>query len=421
MSFISNNSILPAIPYYLIVLFPVFLVNARHWGSVVFGLLLICSLFYVRNLYLKRTWLNRNEFLYFIAFYIYFVVCIVSIIFSIDVDSSLKSLEIDARYLFVPLLYVMFLSVKPSLDHISYAFIALAIVSVLFTGYEELVLSKNYGGIYSRLFTGPILTIAFIWLSAQLLFIKDKKSVYAIILSAILIFLLANILFIGSRSSYLVLLAVFTFLFIRVGFRNSLLLFAAFILFIFASYFSIDSFKGRIDQSIHSLDIYLEQQNDNKARQSLSSFETRLQMAKIVKFSLSEYPITGIGKNNYNLLADKHIKSGELHPELAKHSHPHNAYVDVIVNQGLLGLASILFVFLYPLYVYIKNTRKNDKLALIGTLFSISILIFSLTETAVLSKNNFNAVFIVLGTLFFYLYQRGDIENEESQRIKTDK
>ncbi|HEX7400911.1 MAG TPA: O-antigen ligase family protein [candidate division Zixibacteria bacterium] len=93
---------------------------------------------------------------------------------------------------------------------------------------------------------------------------------------------------------------------------------------------------------------------------------TRIRLWQTSWNMIKDKPIWGIGLGNFGLLFNQYKVEGKYD----NYSHPHNDFLNVAVNSGLLGLLAYLYLWVVFLYTSIKAILKNKKA---GFLYSIQL------------------------------------------------
>ncbi len=112
-----------------------------------------------------------------------------------------------------------------------------------------------------------------------------------------------------------------------------------------------------------------------------SENETRLNLWKSSINISKDFPITGIGEDNFDYYIERYLVPGYYDVK----SHPHNDYLNVLVNSGIPGIISFLSIWIYIIWKGFE-TRKNaadpflKELALGGTLAVIGFMIGGLFQ-----------------------------------------
>mgnify|MGYP001417010628 CR=1 FL=1 len=113
-----------------------------------------------------------------------------------------------------------------------------------------------------------------------------------------------------------------------------------------------------------------------------------------------DHPFSGIGLNNYNYLCknDKryieYIKSKEYNIQDCV-SHPHNFYLQWLIETGIFGL---IFFIIYILSIFYFIIKKNLNLYTIISLTTLIILFWPIMSTGSLLKNHMGiSTFYIIG------------------------
>ena len=100
--------------------------------------------------------------------------------------------------------------------------------------------------------------------------------------------------------------------------------------------------------------------------------------------------VTGIGLNNFTLVCEEQIKYRKFNQNFGCTTHPHNIYIQVLVESGIVGLV-IFLVFVILLFLKIYKIKNLDfKLIFISIHLSI---FWPIMSTGSILKN-WNMVFI---------------------------
>ncbi|ASC63700.1 hypothetical protein B9P52_05045 [Achromobacter denitrificans] len=116
-----------------------------------------------------------------------------------------------------------------------------------------------------------------------------------------------------------------------------------------------------------------------------SSFGIRLQLWHASLLMFEKSPIVGIGPNNFRGELAQLGKQGIVSQEVVQgFGEPHNDLLAALSGYGLLGLASILALYLVPAAIFLRRLASDDRVirvgAQIGLLFCLGYCAFSLTE-----------------------------------------
>ena len=151
---------------------------------------------------------------------------------------------------------------------------------------------------------------------------------------------------------------------------------------------NIEVIEERLAEAQHDIALYQEGKAD-------TSIGARFEMWRFAWQEGSRYPLFGAG--TAQLQADK--DSWHAAADLAAFGHLHNEFLDAFARRGLVGLAVLLFLFVWPLVLYRRGEERDSPdaaaLRLAGRAQVLLYSGFSLTQAALFSHNS--------GLLFFVL------------------
>ena len=146
--------------------------------------------------------------------------------------------------------------------------------------------------------------------------------------------------------------------------------------------------EERLAEAQHDIALYQEGKAD-------TSIGARFEMWRFAWQEGSRYPLFGAG--TAQLQADK--DGWHATADLAAFGHLHNEFLDAFARRGLVGLAVLLFLFIWPLVLYRRGEERDSPdaaaLRLAGRAQVLLYSGFSLTQAALFSHNS--------GLLFFVL------------------
>ena len=114
-----------------------------------------------------------------------------------------------------------------------------------------------------------------------------------------------------------------------------------------------------------------------------------------------EYPVFGIGINNFFLESTKEKYMIKNYGPAS--NHPHQIYLEIISEVGLTGLAYFIFIFFYPIYYSIKSFKEAKKIILLSHLFLHIFFIFPILPTGSLFGTNYGIPFWFNLSILLYL------------------
>jgi O-antigen ligase len=133
----------------------------------------------------------------------------------------------------------------------------------------------------------------------------------------------------------------------------------------------------------------------------LGSVSARLEMWRVAVFIFKDNPVWGVGRGNYVNEVGGYVDRGLVHPEVTQNSQPHNAYLEMMVSKGAVGLLAFLALLFYPLSYFIRTFKSSPQTAMLGIIHVVGVATFSLFESAPLINGNFVTIFLVFLATFF--------------------
>ncbi|WP_227369560.1 O-antigen ligase family protein [Halomonas sp. M20] len=116
-----------------------------------------------------------------------------------------------------------------------------------------------------------------------------------------------------------------------------------------------------------------------------NSVGARLEMWRSALILIPERPLLGWGESDYLQARDELIEKGTIHPYLEKFDHVHNDVLDGWLKRGIGGLASLLALYLVPLFLFARRLRSPDirlrAFAIAGAALPVAYMGFGVTQT----------------------------------------
>jgi O-antigen ligase len=350
----DNNIFLKIISILCACLVPL-LVTGPFLPDLLLSVLSLWFLYYSVKKKIYRVF--RNSYFYF--FIGFWLACIFSSLFSEQILFSLKSsLPYIRIAIFALLITYLIDNHKEILDYFYYAFLISFFILILdgylqyFTGFNIL----NYPMFQSRvssffkdkLILGSYLVRLFPLLFALFL-IRDKKSSVENYGMFVLFILVDVLIFLsGERASFLFLnlSSFFIIIFIsKYKLARMLILGCAYCIILFISIYN-KQYYDRYITSVHDA-ISSEQSNrfinifspahDSFARTALNMFLDK--------------PILGHGPNSFRIKCNNPLYAEGSSP---CNTHPHNFYIQLLAETGIIGFLFLAGLFFYFIYLMIK-------------------------------------------------------------------
>ncbi len=336
---------------------------------------------------------------------LYFIGFVISIVFSLFFSNDLLScFQKSLSYILLMIAVPAFLTMI--LDKYSFAFLKLftyAFLLILFVGIffyffnpDVVLLDDRYRGVYGNPNGLGIACLLFFFLLQTILMKKPnlftQKEVIFII--SLIIF---NLLLSGSRSSLLVLVMYYVFLWAN---RISPLISTIVILFFGIGYTIILS-NLMYFISLFGLESFIRIETLENASGRFIAWEFIWQK---ISFSFSAFG-HGMGateelyKENYDLLSI-----------MGHQGNAHNSFLTIWYDTGILGLLGFLIGIVLSFFYSIKNSKVLPIL--------IGVFISSFFESWLsASLNPFTIIFLMVITLFYYNEDEDEDEDEDEELV----
>jgi len=400
---------------YTLFLFPVFAVSVKHWISSFFGILVLLGLISLFQNWQNIKSLYKEEKILIAIVVGYFGVFLISSLASGWGQSGTYALGTEIRILFVIPIYLLLRNISG----VELYLLAGSILGVLFGGIQGLLdvyVFKTFEyervmawGAYGHLFIGPVILLMAALLVPAIRALKLDKRLW-LILTGVALLGLATVALSTARSAYLgfLVLGIFTIIY-YLRWNVATFVFVVLMGLVISTYMISDKVQHRVNDGVGDVTAYfesLEKYPDSPEKYYMGSLGTRLEMWRSTKYFFSEAPWFGVGRFNYKKKAQEFVDQGLANQAIADHSHPHNAYIEMIMSKGLFGLLALLSLLYYPLYVFITTRNANRDSAFAGIVLISAYTIFSLTEASTFIKNNFVAIYLVYLAVFFSWHTR---------------
>lgn len=135
----------------------------------------------------------------------------------------------------------------------------------------------------------------------------------------------------------------------------------------------------------------------------------RLEAWRAAVISVPEKPWLGWSYKDYDAHLRDLVAQKTVDPVVTKLANTHNNYLEVLLHQGILGLVTLLALFVLPFWFFCRRLRAADMttrvLALSGASLIVSFGVFALTHV-ILGRNN-GIVFFLMTLLVFWGCMRG--------------
>lgn len=354
-------------------------INNNAKSSMFFVMLLL--FLYRRDYlkYLREAFANRIIQIILI----FYVLHVLGLFYTDNIEYGKSQMD-RFKYLLFPLIFLSFLDVRFVLRIIS-AFILGMFVSIGFSylvhlgilPYELTIgkyeiwetfayspapfLSHGEHGV------GIALVIAFLFY--YILNIKDNFIWNKIIATAIILIALVNMSFIASRTGYMTLIGV-VIITVLLSYKENIkyLLIALFLFFISCSF--LYTFSTTINIRVNSAIDNFEKGMTSQKFYENGSTAQRIGLTLYSMEVIKENPLFGVGTGDH--MDELRKKIPEEEKRLREIAKPHNLYVQIPMQIGIIGSVSFIYL-IYTLFSY-KNTTREKKDIL--TITTTAVLVF---------------------------------------------
>lgn len=405
---------------YIVSLLPFFLVTGPFLTD-----LCVClsGLLFLIFISFEKKWdyvLNK----YFIFYIIWCIYIILLSLFSTDPYLSLESSLFYWRFGFFALsIYYLldndqsFLKKFTNFFIIIYAFVLLDGYIQFFLGYDFFG-NQYQGDRLSALFGKEKILGSYLSRLLPILFalvaICYKNSKLTIYLMMIALILTDALIYLsGERTSFFYLLISSIIIIIYTKnwklIRTMTLIFSIIIIFIISIY-NISTKKRMIDYTIEQTNILGEKVNLFSAQHEVI-YGTSLKIFKDNYFF-------GIGPKIFRLKCQDYLTFTDQDPTVnGCQTHPHNTYIQLLVETGIIGSLPIFLLFFCVLYVFFKNSvnllKKNNKILSdyqVCLITAVFISLWPLVPTGNFFNNWLSAIYYLPLGFLLHSVKKGSIK-----------
>ena len=349
---------------YLLISLPFLLITGPFLSDL--AVVLICILYLFNNFLKEIKSYLKNYFV--IIFLFFYTLCILSSLLSdYPLISTVKSI-FYIRFLFFALATVYIINAQP--DTLDKLFISVLIcfTILIFDGFYQFIFKKNifgfemyedrlssffkdeliYGSYLSKFF--PILL--------SLFFVYKKKTIYLnIVFSTILILSIFAITLSGERAALFLILLISIYLLIMLKLKIKIL--STFLIIVLLGVSSILSFNESVKNRV--INFTKNQIISDDKIYFFSEDHTGHYLAALNIYNENN-KIIGIGPKNFRNYCYNNIKYKNK-PFICS-SHPHNTYLQILLETGIIGFLILIFIFILLVYVsskylYLKIFKKK--------------------------------------------------------------
>jgi len=359
MIFESNKEklIFYNIPVFLFCLIPIFLITGPFLSDLSISLISLIFLIYCFN---KKNFSFFKEKYFYIFLIFWFYLIINSIINNFNLD-SLKISFFYFRYGVFIIAIVSLLSVEHKFIKFFFYTIFICFVSLIIDGFYQYFVGENIFGFkspsdyrVSSLFHNEMILGSYlsrlwpIFFGLSLFIFKQKNSFFFIF---IVIFILSEALTFlsGDRVAffYINLSAIFIILFSQKLYKIRLFtLLSSILLLVIISLINPTAKERVFNLTLNQMNLSdNKNDNNNKVQNEIYIFTKQHTSHYITAYKMFlDKKILGVGVKNFrNFCGDKKY----LENELSCSTHPHNTYIQILSETGVIGFSFLIFALIY--------------------------------------------------------------------------
>ena len=352
---VENLSINKAYQYLLIIL--AFLMPLTVFGANLI-IVIICVLWSFSGDYASKfNQIISNKFI--LASIVFFFLHVIGLLWTEDLSWGVHI--VHKMWYFLLLLPVLFTIVRR--EHIKF-YISAFLLAITFTEIASYLVwfeiiepfknatVRNPTPFMSHISYNPILAFAIYLVLHEIFFNKKITNLVFSLYSFFAISMSINMFITGGRAGqvmYFAMLAIIVFQFFNNQKIKSLLLISVLIPGIFfTAYTTSDLFQQRVDAVVIDIISY----SDNKS----SSVGLRITFALNSWDVIKENPIIGIGTGDFPM---EYKKVNQINKTIIPNTNnPHNMYILIVMQLGVIGLISMLSIFYYQIKLSFNSSNR---------------------------------------------------------------
>ena len=361
--FLKNKFLFINIPSILTALLPLFLITGPFLADLAVTL---CAILFIANTIANRFENFKQYYVskFFLIFISFWITAVISSILSSNIFYSLQTSFFYIRFGFFVLSTLFLLRNNPKFIYFFFYVMFFCFVILILDAFIQFFLGKNifgWGIIANRissffgeeLILGSYISRLLPLFFAIFIFIVQKKTIKFLKYYFILIFILSEVLIFisGERSSFFYLnLSAFFILFLSTDYKKMRIgiLFSSFFIILIITMFYPEYKYRMIDFTIKQMERH--EHSDSRNYHIFTSEHENLYKSAILMFK--ENKIMGIGTKLFRLNCGKKeffVSSNSCS------THPHNTYIQLLSEMGILGFFQIFTLFLVLVYFSIKH------------------------------------------------------------------
>lgn len=340
---------------YLLISIPFLLITGPFLPDL--ALITICIIYLFNNFFSDIRKYYKNYFV--ISFLIFYVVCILSSLFSDYSSISITRSIGYIRFLIFTLAVIYILNSNPKVIKGLFYSILICFLILIFDGFFQFYFKENIFGFVMQqnrtssffkdeLIYGSYLS-KFLPIFLSLFFlIKKKNNKLNIIFSIIFILSVFAITISGERSSLFltILILLYLMMMLKLNFKILSIFFVTIFLGVGLLVTLNETVKNRII-------IFTKNQIFSENKTYFFSEDHNGHLLSAIDIFKQNNKIIGIGPKNYRNYCFNNEKYNNK-PYVCS-SHPHNTYIQILLETGILGFTILIFIFFTIIYLSLRH------------------------------------------------------------------
>ena len=361
-------------------------------------IVIICVLWIISGDYKSKfNDIFKNKLI--VASILFFCIHVIGLIWTEDMDWGFHI--VHKMWYFVGLFPILFTLVKKESisKYISAFLLAISITEVCsYLVWFEVIepfknaTVKNPTPFMSHISYNPILAFAIYLVLHEIFFNKKITNLAFSLYSFFAVSMTINMFITGGRAGQVVFFVMLSILIFQIldkqRIKSLITIFIVIPGIFFTAYQTSDLFQKRVDLAIT--------ETLNHSNQDLKSVGLRINFAINSWEVIKENPIIGIGTGD---LPTEYSKINQINsPKLPNTTNPHNMYVLVLMQTGLLGLISMLSIFYYQFKLSFNSSNKLIRD--VGITLPLMYLVMMLSDSYLLG--HYTTLMFVFFSSFLY-------------------
>jgi len=389
---------IPAIQHYLLLLFAFSLPYGPVINNIITGLIVLLWLL-EGDFKRKYHQVKKNPIVIWGTLYV--LVNLIALLWSSDIHWGVHMFGKSAKFLLIPLF--MTIIEKKYIKQYIFAFVLAMTISEIISylmwfhliPLTKMALKEGFPTPFvEHLSYTPFLALAIYFLLYEILFDPKINAIQRLI-SLFFVFTMSFNLFIGGgragQVGFFVILTIITLQYFHKNMIKGIAIMVIAIPAIFTVlYTTVPDFKARVNQGVE--DVRHLEDNIN------TSIGLRINFAFNTIQMIKEHPLLGVGTGDFptEYARINHLRT----PEASETKQPHNMYLTVLAQVGLLGFIPFIMVFYWQIRMALQKTSPYYRMQLMLPLF---FLVIMLSDSYLLTHYTMH-LFILLSAVLFKNY-----------------